>query len=105
LREQKAPYWFNNEEVARIQELNIEFAEKKDLAEMVAVCFRKPKEGEPVKGMDCKQMLQMIQSEYPSVAINHSTKVHLGLAMKELGFDHTNRGNIQYYKAVPLKAA
>jgi hypothetical protein len=55
--------------------------------------------------MDCKQMLQMIQSEYPSVAINHSTKVHLGLAMKELGFDHTNRGNIQYYKAVPLKAA
>ena len=43
LREQKAPYWFNNEEVARIQEMNIEFAEKKDLAEIVVACFHKPK--------------------------------------------------------------
>ena len=46
LREQKAPYWFNNEEVARIQELNIEFTEKKDMADILAVCFRKPKADE-----------------------------------------------------------
>ena len=31
LLEQKAPYWFNNDEVARIQQLNQDFMEKKDL--------------------------------------------------------------------------
>ena len=35
----------------------------------------------------------------------HSTKVHIGLAMKELGFEHTKRGCVAYYKAIPLKAA
>lgn len=105
VRELKAPYWFNNEEVARVQELNLDYTARKDIGEIVSACFRKPQEGEVVKGMDSKQILKMIQSEYPSVAINHSTKVHLGLAMKELGFEHINRGNVQYYKAVPLRAA
>ena len=105
VRELKAPYWFNNEEVARIQELNLDYTARKDIGEIVSACFRKPQEGEVVKGMDSKQILKMIQSEYPSVAINHSTKVHLGLAMRELGFEHTNRGNVQYYKVVPLRAA
>ena len=105
LREQKAPYWFNNEEVARIQELNMEFAEKKDLADMISVCFRKPKEGENVKTINGKQMLEMIQSEYPSLKIDHSTRIHLGHAMKELGFEHTDRCRVAYYKVVPLKVA
>ena len=105
LREQKAPYWFNNSEVARIQALNIEFTEKKDMADIVAACFRKPNDGEAVKGINTKQMLAVIQTEYPSMVINHSAKVHLGLAMKELGFEHTIHGNMPLYKAVPLKVA
>ena len=102
VREKKAPYWFNNEEVARIQQLNIEFTEKKDMAEMISVCFRKPQEGDQVKTMNSQQMLQVIQSKYPSLKINHSTKVSLGRAMKELEFDHTEHSHIAYYKVVPL---
>ncbi len=105
LRELKAPYWFNNEEVARIQELNIDFAEQKDLAEMVAICFRKPKEGDIVKTLNSQQMLKMIQTEYPSLKINHYAKVILGKAMKELEFEHTEHSHVAYYKVVPLKAA
>ena len=105
LREQKAPYWFNNEEVARIQELNIEFAEKKDLADMISVCFRKPKEGDNAKAISGRQMLEMIQSEYPSLKIDHSARIHLGHAMKELGYEHTDRCRVAYYKVVPLKVA
>ena len=104
MREQKAPYWFNNEEVARIQEINIEFAEKKDLAEIVVACFHKPKEGETSKAMNCNQLLQVIQAEYPSLPMNRSTKIHLGLALKELGYELTHRGNMPFYK-VALKAA
>ena len=105
LRELKAPYWFNNDEVARIQEMNLEFTEQKDIAEMITICFRKPNEGEQVKKMNSMQVLEVICKEYPSVKINHSTKVHLGFAMKELGFEHSKTGNVAFYKVVPLKAA
>ena len=105
LRELKAPYWFNNEEVARIQELNLGYMHQKDLAEMVVACFRKPKEGELAKSLNSKQMLQIIQQEYPSLKIDHSAKIHLGQAMKELGYEHTNRSNVPFFKIIPLKAA
>ena len=101
----KTPYWFNNEEVARIQQLNQNYMTQKDLAEIISACFRKPAEGEAVKSLNSAEMLRLIQREYPSVKSDHSTKVHIGLAMKELGFEHTKRGCVAYYKAIPLKAA
>ena len=105
LREQKAPYWFNNSEGARIQELKCEYMEKKDMIELISACFRKPKEGEVIKSMNSQQMLQIIRNVYPSVKIDHSAKVHLGQAMKELEYEHTERSHVAYYKVVPLKAA
>ncbi len=47
----KAPYWFNNDQVKRIQELNLDYMTKKDLTEMIAVCFRKPNNGEAAKSL------------------------------------------------------
>ena len=105
LRELKAPYWFNNAEVARIQELNLGYMEKKEMTELIAACFRKPQEGEMVKSMNSLQMLQIIQTEYPAMKIDHSAKVCLGQAMKELEYEHTLHSNVAYYKVVPLKAA
>lgn len=105
LLELKAPYWFNNLEVQRIQQLNQNYMEEKDIAEILNACIRKPDEGEPAQSMDCKQLLEIVQKEYPLVANTRSTKIHIGLAMKEMGFDMTKRGNRPYYKVVPLKAA
>ena len=105
VRELKAPYWYNNAEVMRIQELNLNYMEQKDIAEIISVCFRKPEEGEKVKALNSAQILQMIQAEYPSVKSNRSTQIHLGLAMKELGIDHLLYNNKRLYKIVPLKSA
>ena len=105
LRELKAPYWFNNDEVRRIQELNQEFMEQKDMAEIIAACFRKPKADEQVKAMNSTQMLTLMRQEYPSLKINHSTRIHLGQAMKELGYEHTERSHVAFYRVVPKKAA
>ncbi len=101
----KAPYWFNNMEVARIQEINLGYMEQKDIAEIVAACFRKPMEGETPRAMNSTQLLQVIQQEYPQVKINHGTRIHLGVAMRELEFEHANRSNIPFYKVIPLTAA
>ena len=103
--ELNAPYWFNNDQVARIQELNLNYTDEKDIAEIVEACFRKPKDGEKVVKMNCTQILDEIAKEFPSLKKTMSTKVHLGYAMKDLGFSHTERGHVKFYDVVPTKAA
>ncbi len=105
LRVQKSPYWFNNDEVARIQVLNQNYLEKKDIADIVSICFRKPEHGETAKSMNCEALLQVIMRAYPSIKATHGTKVYLGRAMKALGFDSTDCGHVAHYKVVPLKTA
>ena len=101
----KTPYWFSNDEVARIQQLNQNYLVKKDIAEMVEACFRKPKEGEAAKLMNSKMLLSHIQKAYPSVDINHGNKVRVGQAMNLLGYEFNDRGNVPYYKVIPVLAA
>ena len=105
VREQKAPYWFNNVEVKRIQELNQDYMMQKDIGQIVQACFRHPKADELPKLMDSQQLLTAIQQDYPSVVISHSMKVQLGRAMKELGYERTLHGNVARYKVVSRHAA
>ena len=101
----KTPSWFSNDEVARIQQLNQNYLLKKDISEMVEICFRKPKEGEVGKLMNSKMLLEHIQHAYPSIDISHGNKVRVGQAMKTLGYESTDHSNIPFYKVIPLKAA
>ena len=105
INEAKAPYWFNNDEVARLQELNQNYTQQKDLTKIVEVCFRKPADNEVVKAMNSGELLEIIRQEFPSISTTHSTRVQLGLAMKELGYEHTTRHHVAYYQAMPIKVA
>ena len=106
LRELKAPYWFNNDEVARIQQLNQGFMEQKDMAEMITACFRKPKEGETAQDLNGTQILKIISKQYPSVKVSQSARVHLAYALRELGYEQCKTtGNVKYYRLVTLVAA
>ena len=92
-------------QVVRIQDLNQNYLEQKDIAEMVEICFRKPHEGEVAKSMNSKMMLKYMQKDYPSVEINHSNRIKVGLAMKSLGYEWTDHSNVPFYKVVPITAA
>ncbi|MBQ9215671.1 MAG: helicase [Prevotella sp.] len=105
IREQKSHYWFDNQEVARIQELNQNYMQKKNLAEMATACFRKPAKDELCRQLNCTEIIGLIQNDYPSVKNDASTKVQLGFVMKKLGFDVTESGHKSYYSVVPLHAA
>ena len=104
LQEDEAPYWFHNDEVARIQQLNQEYMEVKDMAELVEICFRKPTEGERTKTMSSTEMLKVIKGKYPSLEINHSAKMQLSTAMKELGYESKEVHHSAQYYAIPLAA-
>lgn len=105
LREQKSPYWFNNSEVARIQELNKNFLAKTDIADIISICFRKPAEGEEPMSMNCNQLMEVISKRYPTVKSTHSAKIYLGKAMKSLGYDSSDCGHVAHYKVIPVKTA
>ncbi len=105
LCEKKTPYWFNNDEVARIQQLNQGYMEQKDIVEIVKACFRKPEKDEHVVSMNTAELLTVIQSKYPLLPDNMSTRVRLGKAMKLLEYDSTSRGHVSFYKAIPLTSA
>ena len=105
LQELKAPYWFSNDEVARIQQLNQEFMEQKDLGEMFVACFRQPEEGETAKTMNCDQMIEVMRKMYPSLTNTIGNKVRLGKTIKSLGFKFKEKTHISYYDVVPLRVA
>ena len=105
IRVLEAPYWFSNEEVMRIQQLNLAYMQQKDITEMVKACFRKPLEGEKVKSLNTTEMLEIIRAEYPNVAVTTKAKVELGRALISLDYEHKSHSNVAYYKAVPLHAA
>ena len=105
VQDEKAPYWFTNEEVARIQELNQNYMEQKDMAEIVKACFRKPEDGENVEPLKSSRVLELIKHSFPALPINSRVRIQLGFAMKELGFENVHYGNVVHYKAVPKKTA
>ena len=105
LLEKKAPYWFNNEEVARIQQLNQDFMEQKDIGEMFVACFRKPNEGETFKAMNCNQMIGVMQGDYPTLQNTIGNRVRLGRFVSSLGFNFKDHSHVPFYEVVPLRAA
>ena len=105
LRIQKSPYWFNNDEVARIQQMNQNYMAQKDIADIVSICFRKPQDGELPQSLSCDKLLQIIRKEYPAIKSTHGTKVYLGKAMRALGFESTDCSHVTHYKVIPIKVA
>ena len=103
LQELKSPYWFTNDEVARIQQLNQNFMEKKDITEMVCACFRIPEKGEAARSMNSSQLISVIQQDFPTLPDTFGTKVKLGKTMNALGYESKSHSNIPFYQVVPLK--
>ena len=100
LRELKAPYWFNNDEVNRIQELNLDYMAKKDMMEMIEACFMKPQEGETGKLMSNTEVLSILTKAFPSLKSMAGLSIKLGLAMKKLGFEQSHPHNVAHYRVI-----
>ena len=105
VEEQKLPYWFNNEEVARIQQLNLDHMAKMDLPDMIIHCFRKPKQNEASMPLSSDNILEILAGEFPAIKCDNRSKIHLGYALKKLGFDRKENRNGMLYYIVPSKAA
>ena len=104
LRDKKTPYWFTNDEVARIQECNLSFFKVDDLEPMINYCFRMPEEKEEGKWMVSSEVFDVLHLQYPMLVGNMSTKVKIGQTLKFMGCKskHTKHG--QAYQLFALSA-
>ena len=102
---QQTPYWFTNDEVARIQQKNLPFFKTDDLESMIRNCFRVPEEEEEDEGkwMNCSEIFQVLHEHYPMLMSNLSTKIRIGQSLKLMGckMKHTKKG--QAYLLIELK--
>ena len=93
---QQTPYWFTNDEVARIQQKNLPFFKTDDLESMIRNCFRVPEGEEEDEGkwMNCSEIFQVLHEHYPMLMSNLSTKIRIGQSLKLMGckMKHTKKG-------------
>ncbi|MBO7553830.1 MAG: DUF3874 domain-containing protein [Bacteroidaceae bacterium] len=105
LREQQTPYWFTNEEVKRIQQVNAPFFKQVDLERMIESSFKVPSSEEQGHWMLCKDVIESLQQQYPMLEGGMYTKVRVGKILKFMGFDSQHSKHGQKYLLVPRKAA
>lgn len=104
LKEQQMPYWFNNEEVERIQQANLPFFKCDDLESMISCCFRVPLEKEEGCWMLCKEVFDELQIQFPTLISDHSTKVKIGQVLRYMGCASQHSRHGQMYQLINKRA-
>ena len=102
---EKKAYWFNNEQVKRIQELNMPFVKIMDLEQMLATCFRKPKQGEQGRLLSISEIMRTICVKFPHITPSQSNAIVLGRMLNELGYKQHRSNSLRTYDIVPRQAA
>lgn len=105
LREEKMRYWYTEEEVKRIQELNADYQQVTDLSTMIETCLRHPEENEVVVPLTTAQISEVINRTYPGVKTGAGFCVKLGIMLKRMEFQRRSMGKGQEYYIVPRKVA
>lgn len=105
LQTQEIPYWFSNDEVVRIQEVNQPFFKEMNLEGMVESCFRVPEECEEGHWMSGSEVLRTLQVCYPTIKEDISTKVRIGKVLRLMGCSLMHGRNGQLYQLITKNAA
>ena len=100
LRHNLSPYWFSNDEVARIQEQNLPFFKTDDLESMLASCFKVPTEQEEGKWMVSSEVFEVLHEQYPMLVSSMSIKVKIGQTLKFMGCQNKHTKHGQAYRLI-----
>lgn len=85
LREEQTPYWFTNDEVARIQKANLPFFKTDDMEHILTQCFHLPEAGEEGQWISCKQVSETLIKAFPSINRSNATNIRIGQTLRGMG--------------------
>ena len=105
IREEHTPYWFSNEEVERMQQLNQPYLKDYKLDEMICTCYKLPEENEQSNWYLLDHVFDKLKSQFPTIEDNTSMRIKVGKTLKCMGCssEHTNKGI--KYQLIELEAA
>ncbi|MCQ2259405.1 MAG: DUF3874 domain-containing protein [Bacteroidaceae bacterium] len=94
----KAPYWFGNDQVERMQHANLPYFRSDDMESMLLHCFRLPRENEEGEWLSCKDVCKAVTKAYPSLKTGNATNIRVGQTLKYLGCvsKHTRNGALYH---------
>lgn len=104
VREEKMPYWFNDDEVRRIQSLNRHFYAQQDIEKVVAGVVRKPEENEQYKPLSSSQIVNLMTKEFPGFKNDRSLQTRLGLILNDMGIERKRTSKGFVYNCVSCVA-
>ena len=101
----QTPYWLTHEEEERIQQMNQPFMKEESLENMLSIFYKVPSAQESGKWLSLGQVIEGMQDAYPNLKNDQSTRIKIGLALRQMGCEakETNRGF--KYQLIELEAA
>lgn len=104
LLQDKIPYWFSNDEVARIQTANLPYLHTDDMEGILRQCYRLPDEGEEGEWLTCRQVADNLSKNHPTLKRSNSTNIRIGQTLRYLGCHSKRDMKGMSYKLVALSA-
>ena len=101
----QTPYWFTNAEEERIQLMNQPYMKEESLENMLSIFYKVPSGEETGEWLSLSQVIESMQGAYPKLRNDQSTRIKIGLALRQMGCvpKETNRGF--RYRLIELEAA
>ena len=101
----QTPYWFTNAEEERIQLMNQPYMKEDSLENMLSIFYKVPSGEESGEWLSLSQVIESMQGAYPKLKNDQSTRIKIGLALRQMGCvpKETNRGF--RYQLIELEAA
>lgn len=97
----KAPYWFGNDEVARIQQANIMYFKTQDIETMLDNCLSVPAEGNEGTWMGMSDICNILHRNYPAFTVNAGQMIKIGKILKFLGCTTKRSAGGRLYNIIP----
>lgn len=104
LRDKSMPYWFDNDEVLRIQQANRPYFRCDDMERMIISCFHLPEGDEKAEWVSGRTVVDTLRDKYPSMVFDRSTKIRIGQTLRFLGCQSKRMKFGMSYQLIPIAA-
>lgn len=96
----KCRYWFTTSENQQIQLTNSQFQQEQDLSTMLENCFRHSEANEHTKPISVKSIIEILEHQYPNIKKTRSFSIHVGMNLRNLGYERSILHGVAYYDVV-----
>lgn len=97
------PFFFSNDDVKELQSYNMQFQSVTDLRSILDSCFWPPEKDEVIEATPVSEIAKNLISEFPNLGKDTSLNYHIGVCLRDLGFEKKKTNSGTSYFVVPRR--